>query len=344
MEKIAFYDAKSYDKVWFDELSAQYGIQLKYLESKLNSETAYMASGCRGVIAFVNDSVDRHTVEELYRLGAEVIAMRCAGYNNVDFQAAYGKLHVLRVPGYSPYSVAEHAMAMLLSLNRKLHRAYVRVRDQNFSLEGLVGFDLHGKTVGVVGTGRIGKTFLNICKGFGMKTVAYDPFPDPNLKAEYLSFPDLCRISDVISLHCPLTEDSYHLVDDKAFDHMKKGVILLNTSRGALVDSEALVEAVKSRKVGAAGLDVYEEESELFFEDRSGMVLQDDILSRLLMFPNVLVTSHQAFLTKEALRDIAETTLKNLRDYFDGNPLHNEICYQCTKGKPCGKEEGNRCF
>ena len=339
MKKIAFYDAKPYDKVWFDRLD---GYKFKYFENKLNSDTAFMAKGYDGVVAFVNDSIDKETIDILYQNGIKIIAMRCAGYNNVDFKEAFGKIHIVRVPTYSPYAVAEHAMALLMTLNRKIHRAYNRTRDYNFSLNGLTGFDFHGKTVGVVGTGKIGQIFIDICRGFGMNVVAFDPFPLKDQGIEYVEFDELCRRADIISLHCPLTKDTTHIIDKNALDKMKDGVYIVNTSRGALIDSTALIEAIKDNKVGAAGLDVYEEETEFFFEDFSNTVIKDDVLARLVSMPNVIVTSHQAFLTEEALQNIAEATKKNLDEFFNENSLANEICYRCQKYGNCKKPD--RCF
>ncbi|WP_066646191.1 2-hydroxyacid dehydrogenase [Christensenella timonensis] len=344
MIRIAFYDTKPYDRVWFDKLKQAYGFEFKYYENKLNRDTAVLASGCDAVVAFVNDAIDAGTVAALYDNGIRVVAMRAAGYNNIDFKAAWGKIHILRVPAYSPYAVAEHAMALLLTLNRKIHHAYNRTREFNFSINGLTGFDLHGKTAGVIGTGKIGQVFIDICKGFGMRVVAYDPFPNPNVDVEYVTLKQLCRYSDVISLHCPLTKDTYHVIDEQTIAQMKRGVILINTSRGALIKSDALLEGIKSGKLGGAGLDVYEEESDLFFEDFSNTIMQDDILARLITMPNVIVTSHQAFLTDEALKNIAHTTLENLKAYFDDEPLYNEICYQCSKQKTCDKSHQKRCF
>ncbi|HEX3078305.1 MAG TPA: 2-hydroxyacid dehydrogenase [Lachnospiraceae bacterium] len=344
--KIAFYDTKPYDREWFDQLEHErYGF--KYIEAKLNSDTAQLASGCKGVVAFVNDTLDKETIDVLYGLGVEVIAMRCAGYNNVDMQAAYEKIHVLRVPSYSPYSVAEHAAALLLCLNRKIHKAYNRTRDFNFTLSNLTGFDLHGKTVGVIGTGQIGKIFINICKGFGMEVLAYDPYPDTKADIHYVDLKELLNQSDIISLHCPLTDMTHHIINSDSIKEMKDGVFLINTSRGALVESEALLEALKSKKIGAAGLDVYEEEAEVFFEDYSNEIIKDDTLHLLVSMPNVVLTSHQAFLTKEALRNIAETTIQNLNDYFDGSPLKNEICYLVhsnTVQTNCSHKKNGRCF
>lgn len=342
MKKIAFFDAKPYDKIYFTPLSEKHGYQFKYFENKLNEDTAGLAAGYDGVVAFVNDSLDKETINILYNNGITIAAMRCAGYNNVDFKAAYEKIHIVRVPAYSPYAVAEHAMALLLTLNRKIHKAYFRTRDFNFTLNGLTGFDLHGKTVGVIGTGKIGRVFIDICKGFGMKVIAYDPYPVEGI--EYVSLEELCQQSDIISLHCPLTESTHYIINEETLSMMKTGTFLINTSRGALIDSEALVEALKSGQIGGAGLDVYEEETNFFYEDRSGKVIQDDILARLMGMPNVLITSHQAFLTHEALENIAQTTIENLDAYFEDKPLLNEICYQCTKSGTCDKKHKNRCF
>ncbi|MBE6949635.1 MAG: 2-hydroxyacid dehydrogenase [Ruminococcaceae bacterium] len=325
MYKAAFFDTKPYDRKWFDALKDKYGIKIKYLENRLNSDTAVLASGYEAVVAFVSDTIDKDTVAELKRIGVKAIAMRCAGFNNVDLKACGDDIKVYRVPAYSPASVAEHAMALLLTLNRKIHRAYNRTREFNFSLKGLIGFDLKGKTVGVVGMGKIGQCFVDICLGFGMKVIAYDLYPTEYKGVEYVSIDELFRRSDVISLHCPLTSDTYHIMDKEAFSIMKDGVYVINTSRGALIDSEALLEAIKSGKVGGAGLDVYEEETDLFYEDFSDQVLQDDMLNMLSSQPNVLITSHQAFLTNEALEAIAETTLENLKCYFEGCDSKNLI-------------------
>lgn len=327
MKTVSFYDTKPYDKKAFDMIKDQYNIDILYQEAKLNRKTAILSKGCDAVVAFVNDTLDKAALEVLEELGISMIAMRCAGYNNVDLKYAKGKFTITRVPAYSPYAVAEHTIGMLLTLNRKLHRAYNRTREYNFSLNGLTGFDLHGKTIGVVGTGKIGKTFIDVLSGFGMEVLAYDLYPGEEKNFRYVDFETLCRQSDIISLHCPLTKETYHMIDDKSIEMMKKGVFILNTSRGALIDSEALLEAIKAKKVGAAGLDVYEEETDIFYEDYSNKIIQDDTLARLISMPNVLVTSHQAFLTKEALQNIAETTLENLTDYFTGRPLKNEISF-----------------
>ncbi|HKL80021.1 MAG TPA: 2-hydroxyacid dehydrogenase [Mobilitalea sp.] len=344
MNKICLFDTKPYDRIYFDLLKDQYNIDIEYFEPKLGARTAFMAKGYEAVVAFVNDTIDKETIEILNQNDTHLIAMRCAGYNNVDFKAAYRKVHVVRVPAYSPYAVAEHAMALLLTLNRKIHRAYIRTRDFNFSLNGLTGFDLHGKTMGVIGTGKIGRVFADICKGFGLKVIAYDPFPAKDSDIQYVSLEELCKESDIISLHCPLTKDTFHMINKESIETMKKGVYIVNTSRGALIDSEALLEELKAEKVAGACLDVYEEETEFFYEDMSDTIIRDDVLARIIYMPNVIVTSHQAFLTKEALNNIAETTLLNCREYFDSKALNNEICYQCSKGEACPKEKNQRCF
>ncbi len=344
MRKICFYDTKQYDKLYFDYYKEKFGFEIDYFESKLNFNTAVMAKGFEAVVAFVNDVIDGKTIDILYDNGIRIIAMRCAGYNNIDFKAAFGKIHIVRVPAYSPYAVAEHAMALLLTLNRKIHRAYNRTKEHNFSLNGLIGFDLHGKTMGVIGTGKIGRVFVDISRGFGLNVIAYDPYPAAGSDIKYVSFDELYQESDIISLHCPLTKETHYLIDKKNIEMMKKGVIIINTSRGALINSEALLNAIKEEKVGGAGLDVYEEETEFFYEDKSYSIIRDDILSGLISMPNVIVTSHQAFLTREALNNIAEITLQNLKDYFDEKALVNEICYQCIKYNNCNKEELKRCF
>ena len=328
--KIAFFDAKPYDKPSFDRCGEKNGITFKYLEAKLNADTVELAAGHDGVCVFVNDTVDAAVIDRLCAMGVRAVALRCAGFNNVDLKHACGKLHVVRVPAYSPYAVAEHTAAMLLTSVRRIHKAYIRTKDFNFSLAGLTGFDLHGKTVGVIGTGRIGRAFIDICRGFGMKVLAYDKFPTDSLEngdaVRYVEMERLLMQSDIISLHCPLTEETYHVIDRDAIDKCKTGVVILNTSRGALIDAEALLLAIKSRKVGAACLDVYEEESDLFFEDFSGHILEDDVLARLISMPNVIVTSHQAFLTEEALENIAETTVSNLISLFRSGWCENELC------------------
>ena len=343
--KIAFFDTKPYDKPSFDKYGEQHGVEFKYFEAKLNEDTAELAHGFDGVCAFVNDTVNAEVIDKLHELGVKVLALRCAGFNNVDMKHAYGKLHVLRVPAYSPYAVAEHTIALLLTSIRRIHKAYIRSKDFNFSLSGLTGFDLHGKTVGVIGTGRIGRVFIDICKGFGMKVLAYDKFPAKEIedgdRVRYVELDEIFEKSDVISLHCPLTDETHHLIDANALERCKKGVIILNTSRGALVDAEALLTAIKSRKVGAACLDVYEEESDLFFEDNSGHIMEDDTLARLISMPNVIVTSHQAFLTEEALSNIAETTVQNIVDIFERGQCPNELCYRAGNTEDC---KSGKCF
>ncbi len=322
--KIAMYDTKPYDKEWFEKKKPE-GYEIIYFETKLRYETAALAEGCEVVCAFVNDVIDAPAIDRLYRHGVKLIALRCAGFNNVDRKAAAGKIKVVRVPAYSPYAVAEHAMGMLLCLNRKLHKAYNRTREGNFTLNGLTGFDLHGKTVGVMGTGKIGKTFINICQGFGMKVLAYDPYPDAALPVTYVEKEELFRNSDIISLHCPLTTQTHHIINEESIQMMKDGVMLINTSRGALVKKEALLGGLKEKKIGAAGLDVYEEEAEYFYEDCSNEIIEDDVLALLVSMPNVLLTSHQAFLTNEALQNIAETTFENIAAYERGDELVNKV-------------------
>lgn len=327
--KIAFFDAKPYDKESFEKISRSFGAEITYFETKLNEDTVSLATGYDAVCVFVNDTVNSVVIDELCKEGVKIIALRCAGFNNVDMSYACGKIHVVRVPAYSPYAVAEHSMALLLTSVRRIHKAYIRTRDFNFSLNNMMGFDLHGKTVGVVGTGKIGRCFINICKGFGMNVIAFDKFPADDLKemgVKYVSMDEMFKESDIISLHCPLTEETYHIIDEKSIEKCKKGVVIINTSRGALVDAQALLEGIKSRKIGAACLDVYEEESDLFFEDFSGHILEDDILARLISMPNVIVTSHQAFLTAEALGNIAETTLSNVKEIMGTGKCENEIC------------------
>ena len=296
-----------------------------------------------GYACTAEDDVDGH----MEMMGGEFCgnALRCAGFNNVDTKACFGKLHVFRVPAYSPYAVAEHAMALLLTVNRHTNKAYIRTRDFNFSLSGLTGFDLHGKTVGVIGTGKIGRIFAEICKGFGMRVLAYDKFPNLTSGLDYVELPELLRQADVISLHCPLTDETRHMIDADAIAQMKPGVVLVNTSRGGLVDTEALIEGLKSHKVGAACLDVYEEEGDLFYEDCSEEIVADDTLVRLISMPNVIVTSHQAFLTKEALSNIAATTVDNLLKFERGEPSPDtEVCYHCERKETCRKARDQKCF
>ena len=345
MIKVAFYDAKEYDKSSFEKYGAQHDMQFRFFETKLNEDTVDLSKGSDAVCVFVNDSVTAEVIEKLYEYGVRILALRSAGYNNVDVKAAFGKVHVVHVPAYSPYAVAEHAMALLLTSIRRIHKAYNRTREFNFSLSGLTGFDLHGKTVGVIGTGKIGRIFIDICRGFGMKIIAYDAFPAENSGIEYVELDELFQRSDIISLHCPLTEQTRHLIGENAIGKMKKGVVIVNTSRGGLIDAEALLKGIKERKIGAACLDVYEEEADIFFEDRSGHILDDELLSRLISMPNVIVTSHQAFLTEDALNNIAETTVRNILSYFENDGIcDNELCYRCGNIDKCRKERQERCF
>lgn len=323
MEKIAFYDAKPYDKEWFDRYNTKF--EIEYFVGRLRPENAKLAEGAKAVCAFVNDNINAKTIDALAKQGVEVILLRCAGFNNVDIAAAKGKLRVLRVPAYSPYAVAEHAMGLILALNRKIPRAYIRTRDFNFSLIGLTGFDMHGKTAGIIGTGKIGRVFIDICRGFGMNVIAYDPYPAENSGIDYVSKEELFKNSDIISLHCPLTEQTRYIIDKSALGLMKPSALIVNTSRGHLIDSEALLDALNEKRIGGAALDVYEEESGLFFEDNSDKIVTDEVISLLVSRPNVIITSHQAFLTEEALANIAEVTLQNYDDFLNKRELVNEV-------------------
>jgi D-lactate dehydrogenase len=324
--RVAVFSTKSYDKAYLDAANAGQH-QLVYLESRLDVATAFVAAGAEAVSVFVNDVVDAEVITMLAKQGVKLIALRCAGFNNVDLEAA--RLHgiiVARVPEYSPHSVAEHAVALMLSLNRKIHRASARVREANFSLDGLLGFDMYGKTVGVVGTGKIGLCVTKIMAGFGCKVLAFDPAPNQqciDAGARYVTLPELLSGSDVISLHCPLTPDTHHLIDAQAIQMMKPGVMLINISRGAVIDTRAIILGLKSGVIGSLGLDVYEEEENLFFRDLSSTVIHDDVFARLLTFPNVVITGHQAFFTHEAVTEIANTTIANISAYEKtGNALH----------------------
>ena len=327
--KIAFFDTKPYDTVEFAPLAERYGYEMKYFEHRLNADTAPLAAGYDVACVFVGDTLDAPVIEQLAGNGVGLAALRCAGYNNVDLRAAWEKLKIVRVPAYSPAAVAEHAMALLLCLNRKLHRAYNRTRDNNFNINGFLGFDLRGKTAGVVGAGRIGRIFMEVCRGFGMHVLVYDPKPSPGGDVAFVSPEELYTRSDIISLHCPLTPDTHYMIGRDSLSRMKPGVLLINTSRGGLIDTDSLIEALKSGRVGGAGLDVYEEEEGYFFEDHSNRFVDDDDLARLLTFPNVLLTSHQGFFTREAMHAIAETTMENVRAYMQGRPLENEVCWKC---------------
>ncbi|MFA7114487.1 MAG: 2-hydroxyacid dehydrogenase [Candidatus Omnitrophota bacterium] len=345
-KKIFFYDAKPYDKDFFNKANEKFGYDIQYFAGHLNPDTARLAKGSDVVCAFVNDAVNADVISVFKENNIGMIALRSAGYNNVDLRAAYGNIHVARVPAYSPYAVAEHAAALMLTLNRKTHRAYYRTRDGNFSINGFLGFDMYKKTIGVVGIGKIGKCFIDIALGFGMKVIAYDKLRDESYADKkgfkYVELNELYACADIISLHCPLSPETHHLINEESIKRMKEGVMIINTGRGKLIKTEALIAGLKSGGIGSAGLDVYEEESEYFFEDFSNAVIGDDVLARLLTFPNVLVTSHQGFFTKEALANIADTTLDNIKEYFDGGFLKNEICYKCEK--ECLKVKDKRCF
>ena len=343
-KKIVFFDTKPYDIASFEKTEHN-DIAYKLLESKLTADTVSLAKSADAVCAFVKDRIDKEVIDGLFEMGIGLILMRCAGYNNVDIHYAFEKVHVMNVPAYSPYAVAEHAMALLLTLNRKTHKAYARVRDNNFSINGLTGMDLFGKTVGVIGTGKIGQIFAGICKGFGMEVIAYDKFPKSNLSVEYVELDELYKRSHIISLHCPLSSETHHMINSKSIEKMKDNVIIINTSRGGLIDTVGLIEGLKDKKVGGAALDVYEEEMNYFFEDYSDEIISDDVLSRLLTFPNVLITSHQAFLTQEALANIAQTTIENFKTYLKNAELPHEICYHCkSRDGKCAREMTGRCF
>lgn len=345
--KIIFFDAKEFEQEYFDRENKQYDFEITYSDVRLNAQTAVLAEGHDVVCCFVNDVIDRQVIDMLQDKDVNLIALRCAGYNNVDLRAAYKSIHVVRVPEYSPFAVAEHATALILTLNRKTHRAYHRVREGNFTINGLMGFDMHGKTVGVIGTGKIGKIFIQIMKGMGLRVLAHDPYPDEKFARstgyEYVELDPLLAESDIISLHCPLTESTQHLINKDTISRMKDGVMLINTGRGHLIDTNALIDGLKNRTIGAAGLDVYEEESEYFFEDFSGSFISDDALARLMTFNNVLITSHQGFFTREAIHNIARTTMKNISAFFRDNDLDNEICYRCEEPE-CVKEKEGKCW
>lgn len=326
---ISVYSTKPYDRQFLDSANLEARHQFRYLDERLSEHTAVLQTGSDAVCIFVNDGCDAVAMERLARQGCRLIALRCAGFNNVDLKAAeqHG-IKVVRVPAYSPYAVAEHTLALILCLNRKIHRAYNRVREGNFALHGLLGFDLHGKTVGIVGTGKIGVILAKSLLGLGCRVIAHDPFQSHELIEHGGSYVELDQIwehSDVISFHCPLTPESYHLVNEESIGRMKRGVMLVNTSRGGLVDAEAVIRGLKNRHIGSLALDVYEQEAPLFFENLSETIIQDDIFQRLLTFPNVLITGHQAYFTDEALRNIAETTVHNVTAFEQGQPLANEV-------------------
>ena len=327
--KIAFFGAKPYDIASFDKVNEKYNYDIRYYKGHLNPNNVVLTQDTDVVCIFVNDTADAAVIDAMVDNGVKLLALRCAGFNNVDLKAAKGKLPVVRVPAYSPYAVAEYSLALMLSLNRKIHRAYWRTRDGNFSLNGLMGFDMHGKTIGIIGTGKIAKILIRPLKGFGMRILAYDLYPDMKFAGEegisYVSLDELYRESDIISLHCPLTDQTKYMIDKDSIDKMKEGVMIINTGRGQLINTNDLIEGLKEKKIAAAGLDVYEEEGEYFYEDKSDKIIDDDVLARLLSFNNVIVTSHQAFFTKEALHNIAETTLQNIEDFRCHRPLVNEV-------------------
>lgn len=327
--KIAFFGAKPYDIASFDKVNEKYNYDIRYYKGHLNPNNVVLTQDTDAVCIFVNDTADAAVIDAMVDNGVKLLALRCAGFNNVDLKAAKGKLPVVRVPAYSPYAVAEYSLALMLSLNRKIHRAYWRTRDGNFSLNGLMGFDMHGKTIGIIGTGKIAKILIRLLKGFGMRILAYDLYPDMRFAGEegisYVSLDELYRESDIISLHCPLTDQTKYMIDKDSIDKMKEGVMIINTGRGQLINTNDLIEGLKEKKIAAAGLDVYEEEGEYFYEDKSDKIIDDDVLARLLSFNNVIVTSHQAFFTKEALHNIAETTLQNIEDFRCHRPLVNEV-------------------
>ena len=327
--KIAFFDTKPYDRASFDEVNEKYGFEILYHKGQLNRNNVVLTQGMDAICIFVHDTADTAIIEQMAGYGVKLIALRAAGYNNVDLAAAKDKFKVVRVPAYSPYAVAEHAVALMLALNRKIHRAYWRTRDGNFALHGLMGFDMNGKTAGIIGTGKIARILIRILQGFGMKVVAYDLYPDEKYAREvgisYVSLDSLYAQADMISLHVPLTDQTKNMIDAQSIAKMKEGTIIINTSRGQLIHTNAWIEGLKSKKIAAAGLDVYEEEEGYFYEDQSDKIIDDDVLARLLSFNNVIVTSHQGFFTREAMHNIAETTLQNIQDFIDGKTLVNEV-------------------
>ncbi len=327
--KIAMFSAKPWVHQAFEPLAASFSAEITWLEPRLEPATAALAAGHEAVCVFVNDQVDAAVIQRMKDIGVRLVALRCAGFNNVDLKAASrAGLGVVRVPAYSPYAVAEHAVGMMLCLNRRYHRSWARVLEGNFALDGLLGFDMRGKTVGVVGTGRIGQVLCRILQGFGCRILAYDTYPDAALRdagVEYVDLPTIYERSDILSLHCPLTPETRHMIDAKAIESMKKGVMIINTSRGPLIDTVAVIAALKTGKIGYLGLDVYEEEQALFFEDHSEQVIQDDTFVRLQTFPNVLITAHQAFFTKEAVDNIARVTMENIREFLQTGTSGNRV-------------------
>lgn len=329
MVKILFYDTKEYDKKLFERYNKDYGFEIKYLESKLNNETAPLADGYDAVCIFVNDRADKETLDILKECGVKLIVLRCAGYNNVDIKNLPEGMSVVRVPRYSPYAVAEHAVALLLSVDRKIYKSYQRTKKYNFTLNGLLGFDIHGKTVGVIGTGKIGKVFINIMKGFGTEILAYDVYPDEKAAQEmgfrYTTLDELYEKSDIISLHCPLTDENTNMINKDSIEKMKKGVVIINTSRGKLINSDDLIDALGKGKIGGLGLDVFDEEEDFFLNDMSNSYYRNTELSILLTMPNVVITSHQAFFTKEALDKIGKVSMDNIKEFFETGSCENFV-------------------
>ncbi len=326
--KIAFFSTKPYDKIWFEPMGKEYGFEIRFFEMSFQEETISLARGFDAICIFVNDYVNARMIDQLHEMKVRAILLRSAGFNHVDVQAAEGKLCILRVPSYSPEAVAEFAIGMILTVNRFTHKAYNRTREFNMSLNGLMGVDLYQKTAGIIGTGKIGQAMIRICRGFGMHVVAYDPYPNKELSVEYVSLEKLMAQADLISLHCPLASETKHIVNRATIDHMKQGVYLVNTSRGALIDTDALIDGLVAGKFGGVGLDVYEEEEGIFYEDKSGEIMQDENLARLMTFPNVLITSHMGFFTKEAMQAIAKVTLENAYAFENGLPLKNRVSAQ----------------
>ncbi len=329
--KIAFFSTKPYDRTWFEPMGKEYGFDIRIFEVPFHEETISLAKGFDAVCIFVNDYVNAEMIESLYDMHVKAILLRSAGFNHVDVKAAEDKVVILRVPSYSPEAVAEFAMGMLLTVNRYTHKAYNRTREFNMSLHGLMGVDLYHKVAGIVGTGKIGQAMIRICNGFGMQVLAYDPYPNPKLDVEYVSLDEIMSKSDVLSLHCPLTSETKHLVNKDTIEKMKQGVYLVNTSRGALIDTDALIDGLVAGKFGGVGLDVYEEEEGIFYEDKSNEIMRDENLARLMTFPNVLITSHMGFFTKEATQAIAKVTLENAYALENGLPLVNKVGAEAAK-------------
>ena len=327
--RIIFFDIKDYDREFFEKYGKNYNYEMSFFKSRLSLENVHLTKGYDVVCAFTNDDIGKETIDAMAENGVRLLAMRCAGFNNVSLKDIHNRFKVVRVPAYSPHAIAEYTVGLILAVNRKINKAYVRTREGNFSINGLMGVDLYGKTAGIIGTGKIGQILIKILKGFDMKVIAYDLFPNQKvaeeLGFEYVSLDELYANSDIISLNCPLTKDTQYMINRRSMLKMKDGVILVNTGRGQLIDSADLVEALKDKKVGAVALDVYEEEEDYFFEDKSTQVIEDDILGRLLSFYNVLITSHQAYFTKEAVEAITVTTLNNIKDFIEGKPLVNEV-------------------